>query len=77
MRFGGEPTGAATPTLTVDADTLRGCVILALTQGSAAAQYRADAKKCDLYESAAGLTAVAPEDPLRVLIEIGGMVERK
>lgn len=67
----------ATPDRTVDAASQQHCVALALNSGSAAAQYRADAKKCDLFTSAAGLTAVAPEDPLRVLIEITGKIERK
>ena len=67
----------ATPTLTIDADTQQRCIIEALNRGLDVAQYRVDAKKCDLYKTAAGLTAVAPEDPLRVLIEIGGMVKRK
>jgi hypothetical protein len=67
----------ATPDRTVDADTQQRCVIEALNSGSAVAQYRTDAKKCDLFTSATGLTAAAPEDPARVLIEIGAMVKRK
>jgi len=67
----------AVPDRTVDAEALRQCVAAALNDGAAAAQYRADVKKCDLFATATGLTAVAPEDPLRVLVEIGSNLDRK
>jgi hypothetical protein len=67
----------AAPDRAVDADSLRQCVVAALDSGSAAAQYHLDTKKCDLFTTATGLTAVAPEDPLRVLVEIGSRIDRK
>jgi len=70
-------TGGKAPDVTIDADSHQKCVIAALNGNAAAAQYLSESKKCELYMSNAGLSAVAPADPTRTLIEVSQPIVRK
>jgi hypothetical protein len=69
--------GGKAPDATVDADSHQKCVLAALSRNAAAAQYLSESKKCELYLSSADLSAVAPADPARTLIEVSRPVVRK
>jgi len=70
-------TGGKAPDATIDADSHQKCVLAALNSNAVAAQYLPESKKCELYMSREGLSAVAPADPARTLIEVSQPLVRK